>query len=119
MTYGPAPATKPPVSGVDAAVSVTALTLTLVAGAVAAFFGVFFMAFTDDCPAGTCNIDAGVTAMFTGFIVAAGLWVAGLVLTVARLRRRTRAWPYASGTLALCTAACVLGIAGYLQAVGG
>lgn len=57
--------------------------------------------------------------MFTGFIVAAGLWVAGLVLTIARLRRRTRAWPYASGTLALCTAACVLGIAGYLQAVGG
>ncbi len=119
MTYGPAPAPEPPVSGVDAAVSVTALALTLVAGAVAAFFGLFFMAFTDDCAPETCNLDAGVTALFAGFMVAAATWGAGVVLTIVRLRRRSRAWPFAVGTLAVCVAACVLGIAGYLQAVGG
>ncbi len=47
------------------------------------------------------------------------LWTAGLVVTVAQLARRSRAWPYAIGTLGLCAAACVLGIAGYLVAVGG
>ncbi|WP_395308068.1 hypothetical protein V4U86_22235 [Mycobacterium sp. AMU20-3851] len=119
MTYGPPPAAKPPVSGVDIAVSVTALALALVGGAVAAFFGIFFMAFTDTCPPETCDIDAGVSAMFTGFIAAAGLWATGLVVTIAQLVRRSRAWPYAVGTLGLCAAACVLGIAGYLVAVGG
>lgn len=125
MTFGPPPGyptpppAKRPISGADLAVSITALALTVVGGAVAAFFGIFFMAFTDYCPPESCDIDAGVTAMFTGFAAAAVLWIAGTALTVVRLVRRTAAWMFAIGTLLLCAAACVAGIGGYLAAVGG
>lgn len=121
MTYGyPAPPpAKRPISGVDLAVSITALVLTVVGGAVAAFFGIFFMAFTDHCPPESCDIDAGVTAMFTGFIAAAVVGIAGTVLTIVQLVRRSTAWTFAIGTLLLCAAACVAGIGGYLVAVGG
>lgn len=121
MTYGypPQPPAERPISRGDLAVSITALVLTVAGGAVAAFFGIFFMAFTDHCPPETCHIDTGVTAMFTGFTVAAVLWLAGTVLTIVRLVRRSAAWPFAVGTLALCAAACIAGIGGYLVAVGG
>lgn len=121
MTYGyPAPPpAKRPISGVDLAVSISALVLTIAGGAVAGFFGIFFMAFTDHCPPESCHIDAGVTAMFTGFTAAALLWITGTVLTIMRLMRRCTAWTFAIGTLMLCAAACVAGIGGYLVAVGG
>lgn len=121
MTYGypPPPAVARPIPRVDLAVSITALVLTVAGGAVAAFFGIFIMAFTDHCPPATCHIDTGVTAMVTGFTVAAIVWLAGTVLTIVRLVRRAAAWPFALGTLALCAAACVAGIGGYLLAVGG
>ena len=121
MTYPgfPPPAAKPPVSGLDMAVSITALVLTVLGGAVAAFLGLFMMAFTDYCPPATCDIDTGVAAMFTGFIAAGALWIAGLVMTIVALVRRSKAWPWAIGTLVLCAGACLLGIAGYLVAVGG
>lgn len=117
--YPPPPATKRPVSGIDVGVSVSALVLTVLGGALAGFFGIFFMAFTDHCPPATCDIDAGVSAMFAGFIVAGVLWVAGTAVTIARLVRRSTAWPYALGTLAVCAAACVAGLTGYAAAVGG
>ncbi len=113
------PPPKPRASGIDIAVSITALVLTVAGGGVAAFFGVFFMAFTDHCPPETCDIDAGVTAMFTGFTVAAVMWLAGTTLTIVAMVRRAAAWPFAIGTLALCALACVAGIGGYLVAVGG
>ncbi|MCF6385714.1 hypothetical protein L2K20_01920 [Mycobacterium sp. MBM] len=121
MTYGypPQPPAQRPISGVDLAMSITALVLTVAGGAVAAFLGIFAMAFTDHCPPETCHVDAGVTAMFTGFTVAAVLWLAGTVLTIVRLVRRATAWPFATGTLVLCAAACLAGIGGYLVAVGG
>ena len=71
MTYAPGyPPARRPASGIDIAMSILALLLALGGGAVAAFFGIFFMAFTDHCPPETCHIDAGVTAMFIGF----GAW---------------------------------------------
>lgn len=115
----PPPPVRAPVSGADLAVSIVALVLTAVGGAVAGFFGFFFVAFTDHCPPATCDIDTGVSAMFAGFGAAALLWVAGTVLTIVLLVQRVRAWPYAIGTLVLCAAACVSGLAGYLMAVGG
>ena len=114
----PPPVTKRPVSGIDLAFSILALLLAVCGGGVAAFFGIFFMAFTDYCPPETCDIDAGVSAMFAGFIAAALLWIAGTTLTIVSLVRRSRAWPYALGTLVLCAGACLLGIAGYIAAVG-
>ena len=115
----PPPPVRAPVSGADLAVSIVALVLTAVGGAVAGFFGFFVMAFTDHCPPETCHIDAGITAMFLGFTAAALLWLAGTTVTIVRLVRRDRAWPFALGTLVLTAVACVAGIGGYLAAVGG
>lgn len=99
--------------------SIAALVLTVIGGGVAAFFGLFFMAFTDYCPPATCHIDAGVNAMAAGFIAAAVIGIAGTVMTIIRLVARRPAWPFAVGTMGLCALACGLAIAGYLAAVGG
>lgn len=121
MTYGypPPPPTKPPVSGVDLTWSIITLVLTYAGGGVAAFFGLFAMAFTDYCPPATCHPDAGISAMAAGFIVAALVAAAGTVVTIMRLVKRRPAWPFAVGTAVLCAVLCVLGLGGYLVAVGG
>ena len=110
---------KPPISGVDLGISIAALALTVFGAAGAAFLAVMLMAFTDNCPQPACDIDAGVTWVFTGFGAAAVIAVAGVVATIVALARRVRAWPFAVGTLVLCGAACLLGILGYTAAVGG
>ncbi len=109
---------KPPVSGGDVAVSVTALILTVLLGAVAAFFGLFSLAFLDSCPPATCSVDGAVTAVMTGLGIAAVIGVVGLVVTVVQLIRRKRGWPFAVATLVLCTIAVFLGGVGYVMAVG-
>lgn len=120
MSYSyPAPPAKPPVSRTDLVWSIVALVLTFAGGGVAAFLGLFVMAFTDYCPPATCHVDVGVSTMVTGFIVAAVLGLAGSIITVIRLTTRAPAWPFAFGTLALCALACTVAIAGYIKAVGG
>ena len=124
MTYGyppfpPPPPTKAPRSGVDIGISITLLVLTFAGGGVAAFMSVFMLAFTDYCPPETCNIDAGVSALFTGFGIAVLIAITGTVISIVAMVRRTRAWPWATGTLMLCAVACGAGMAGYLAAVGG
>ncbi|ORA99715.1 hypothetical protein BST33_13095 [Mycolicibacter minnesotensis] len=113
------PPPKPPISRGDLAGSLAALVLTVVGGGLAAILGLFMMAFTDNCPTTTCNIDAGVTAITAGFAAAAAVCAAGTVLTIVRLVRRNLAWPFAVATLALTAAACAAGLGGYLAAVGG
>lgn len=129
MTYGyppgygyaptPGPPPKPPISAGDLTVSVIAMVLTAVGWAGAAFLGLMMMAFTDHCPPATCSIEGAVTAIMTGLAVATLVAVTGIVLTIVALIRRKRAWPVAVGTLVVCAAACVLGILGYITAVGG
>ncbi len=116
--YPAMPPPKAPVSGGDVAVSVTALILTVLLGAVAAFFGLFSLAFLDSCPPATCSVDGAVTAVMTALGVAATIGVVGLVVTVVQLVRRKRGWPFAVATLALCTIAVLLGGVGYVMAVG-
>ena len=120
MSYGfAAPVqTKPPISGTDLAVSVTALVLTFAGGGVAALLGLFMLAFTDHCPPETCSISGAVTAVSTGLLAAAVVAVLGTVVTIVALVRRARAWPFAIATLVLCALACVLGLLGYAAAVG-
>ncbi|HEX5144869.1 MAG TPA: hypothetical protein VFW21_13470 [Mycobacterium sp.] len=120
MTYAyppPPPPAKPPANTTDMVVSVIAMALTVLGGAGAAFMGLMMMAFTDYCPPATCNVSLGVNLMFAGFLVAAGIAVAGIVLTVIRLVRRRAAWPFAVCGLMLTGAACVLVLGGYITAV--
>lgn len=117
--YSAMPPPKPSVSGGDVAVSVTALILTALLGAVAAFFGLFFLAFLDSCPPATCSAEGAVTAVMLGLGAAAVIGVLGLVVTVVQLIRRKRGWPFAVATLALCAVAVFLGGVGYVIAVGG
>ncbi|MBI5339385.1 MAG: hypothetical protein HZB45_17070 [Mycolicibacterium rufum] len=117
MTY-PAPRPPAPRSGADVAISIVFLVLTGVLGAAAVFFGVFSLAFLDHCPPETCSVDGAVNAVFTALLVAAGVGVVGLVLTVVALIRRATAWPYALATFALCALTLFLGGVGYGAAVG-
>ena len=45
--------------------------------------------------------------------------LAGTVVTVIRLVKRLRAWPFAVGTLVLCAVLCIGAIGGYIAAFGG
>jgi hypothetical protein len=116
VTYPPRPSA--PHSGADVAISVVVLVLTALMGAAAVFSGVFSLAFLDHCPSETCSVDGAVGAVFTALLVAAGLGVIGLVLTVVALVRRATAWPYALATFALCALTLFLGAVGYGAAVG-
>lgn len=114
----PPPPPKPPRSGADLAISITAVTLTVLLGAAAAFFGLFSLAFLDSCPAATCSVEGAVNAVVTALLVAAGIGVLGIVVTVVQLVRRQRAWPFAVATLVLCAVAVFVGGAGYVASVG-
>jgi hypothetical protein len=113
------PPPKPPAPTTDRVISIVALVLTFLGGAVAGFLGLFMLAFTDHCPPETCSIEGAVTAIMTGFTVAALIAVIGTVVTIVLLGRRARAWPTAVATLVLCGLSCVLGMFGYFVAVGG
>ncbi|MGE0221505.1 hypothetical protein [Mycolicibacterium sp.] len=112
------PPAPPPRSGADIAISIVAMVFTVLLAAVAAFFGLFSLAFLDHCPPATCSIDGAVSAVFTSLLVAGGIGVVGMVLTVVQLVRRKPGWPFAVGTLALCVLTVFLGGVGYAAAVG-
>lgn len=105
-------------SGADLAISITALIITVLFGAVAAVFGLFSLAFLDHCPPESCSVDGAVTAVGTALLIAFAVGVVGLVATVIQLFRRKRGWPFAVATLVLCTLAVFLGGVGYAMAVG-
>jgi hypothetical protein len=109
---------KPPVSGADIAVSVTVLVLTALMIAAAAVLGLFSLAFLDHCPPATCSADGAVSAVFNALLVAVGIGVVGLIVTVVQLIRRKRGWPFATATLVLCAVAFVFGGVAYSAAVG-
>lgn len=121
MTYGyavaPPPPGKPPVDTSDLVVSIIAMVMTVVGAAGAAFLGLMMMAFTDFCPPATCDVEHGVTLLFAGFGVAGVIAVVGIALTIVRLLRRLRAWPFAVAGLVLTGAACALALVGYTNAV--
>lgn len=110
---------KPPRSVADLTVSIILLTLTVLLGAVAAFFGLMSLAFLDNCPPATCSAEGAVTAVLVSLAAAGVAGIVGLVLTIIRLSRRRIAWPYALVTLGICTLVLVAGGAGFVTAVGG
>ena len=115
---GYAPPPKPPIAPVDLSISIIAMILTVVGVAGAGFLGLMMLAFTDYCPPETCHIEAGVTVAMAGLGIAALIAIVGVAVTITRLTRRLRAWPYAVGALVLCAVSCVLALWGYTQAIG-
>ena len=113
----PAPP-PPPRNGVDLAVSIVALLLTAGMLAVGVVLGIFSLAFLDHCPPATCSVDGAVAAVFTTLLVAFGVALAGLVITVVQLVRRRRGWPFALATIGLVLIVFVIGGFGYSSAVG-
>jgi hypothetical protein len=102
----------------DLAVSITALVVTVLIGAVAAVFGLFSVAFLDYCPPESCSAEGAVTAVGTALIAAFAIGVVGLIATIVQLFRRKPGWPFAVSTLVLCVLAVVCGGIGYAMAVG-
>ncbi|CAA0136134.1 Uncharacterised protein [Mycolicibacterium vanbaalenii] len=107
-----------PRSGVDLAISIVAMVLTVLLGAAAAFFGLFSLAFLDHCPPSRCSVDGAVSAVFTSLLAVAGIGLVGIVLTIVLLALRRTGWPVAVGTLVLCALAVFAGGLGYGAAVG-
>jgi uncharacterized membrane protein len=109
---------KPPVRRADIAISIVLLVLTALMGVLAAVLGLFSLAFLDHCPPATCSVDGAVNAVGTALIVAVGIGVVGLIITVVQLVRRRPGWPFAVTTLGLCAVTIVFGGVGYSAAVG-
>ena len=108
---------KPPLSATDVWISVAALTLTVLVGAVGAV-GLFSLAFLDYCPPESCSADGAASAVLGSVVVAALVGLAGLTVTIIQLVRRKRAWPFAVATLCTCAVVLCAGIVGYIVATG-
>jgi hypothetical protein len=122
MVYGmppppPAPR-KPPISGVDLGISITAMVLTVVFAAFAAFIGIFMLAFLDTCPPATCSVEGAIGSVGGTLLITAVSGVVGITVTIIQLTRRALAWPVAVGTLVLCVLICVIGVNIFGAAVG-
>jgi len=97
---------KPPVPATDLWISVAALTLTVLVGAVGAAGGLFSLAFLDYCPPDSCTADGAATAVLGSVLIAALVGLAGLTVTIIRLVRRKPGWPFAIATLCTCRVVC-------------
>lgn len=103
----------------DMAISIIAMILIVLLGAIAAVIGLFSLAFLDHCPPQSCSVDGAVTAVLGALALAGLVGLTGIVLTIVALTRRKNGWPFAVGTLALCALVLFAGGVAYLLAVGG
>lgn len=120
MVYGmppPQAPRKPPISGVDLGISITAMVLTLAFGAIALVAGLFMLAIADKCPPAICSGDDAMTVVGITLLISAVIGVAGFAVTIVQLVRRKLAWPYAVGMFILCVITCVVGVYAYGGAV--
>ncbi|MGB6209375.1 hypothetical protein [Mycobacterium sp.] len=113
-----APSPKRPTDKSDVVATTVLLVLGAFVWAGAACMELFVMAFTDYCPAQTCSADRAFTSITVGLSAAAALVVLGAVVAILRIVRRRSGWPFAAAALVLSIAAEVLGLVGYVAAVG-
>jgi hypothetical protein len=109
---------KPPLSATDLWISVAALTLTVLVGAVGAVGGLFSLAFLDYCPPESCSADGAAKAVLGSVLIAALVGLAGLTVTIIRLARRKPGWPFAIATFCICAVVLCAGLVGYIVATG-
>ncbi|MBJ7339150.1 hypothetical protein [Mycolicibacterium sp.] len=113
----PSPSTKP-IPAADLIVSVVALLATVVFGAVSARVALYLLLVLDACPNLTCNVGRATTVVGVDLVIALVIGIVGFAVTIVKLVRRRRAWPYAVGTFVLCVVACLVGVLGYFAAAG-
>ena len=109
---------KTPLSATDLWISVVALTLTVLVGAVGAVGGLFSLAFLDYCPPESCSADGAASAVLRSVLIAGVFGLAGLTVTIFRLRRRKTGWPFAVATFCICAVVLGTGFVGYIVATG-
>jgi hypothetical protein len=102
----------------DVALSIVLLVVAAVGWVAAAGMEFLLLAFTDSCPPERCSVERAATFVTVSVSVAAALTVIGAVTTIVRIVRRRSGWPYAAATLGLSVVAEVLGVVGYVAAVG-
>jgi hypothetical protein len=102
----------------DVPISVVLLIIAGVGWAAAAGMEFLILAFTDYCPPERCSAERAATSVMVSVSVAAALTVIGSVWTIVRLVRRRPGWPFAVATLILSFVAELLGVVGYVAAVG-
>jgi hypothetical protein len=110
--------TKPPRIGWDVALSTVLLVVSAFGWITAAGMEFFMLAFTDSCPAGTCNANKAFASIAVALSVAAVVIAIGAVIAIVRIVRRRLGWPFAAAALALSVAAEILGFVSYMAAVG-
>jgi hypothetical protein len=118
---GPTPAgpgAKPPPAKWDVALSAVLVIISTAGWIAAAGSELFVLAFTDYCPAETCDAHRASLSIAVALLAAAAFIVIGAVLAIVRIIRRRLGWPFAVATLVLSVAAEALGFVGYIAAVG-
>ncbi len=113
-----APGVKPARAGWDVALSTVLLVVSVFAWIGSAGMEFFMLAFTDSCPAATCNADKAFASIAVALSVAAVVIAISAVIAIVRIIRRRLAWPFAAAALALSVAAEIFGLVGYIAAVG-
>ena len=81
--------------------SAAALVVAVAVASISAVAGLFWLLFLDYCPPETCSAENAWIAVCVALAVAALVTVIGGMVTIARIARRTIAWPVACGTLIL------------------
>lgn len=102
----------------DRTASVLLLVLTGLLIMASAFMGLVVLAFLDYCPPESCSVDGAVSSVAVAIGTAAAVGIAGLVLTLVRLRSGRTGWRAAAATLVLCLLVIAGGGLAYASAVG-
>jgi hypothetical protein len=112
------PDSTPPRARWDVALAATLLVVSVIGWVVAAGMEFFMLAFTDSCPAETCNADKAFSSVAVALSTAAVVIAIGAVIAIVRIVRRRLGWPFAAAALVLSVAAEVVGLVSYIAAVG-
>lgn len=106
------------VSQADRVISIIVIVFIPLVCAGAALLGIFMLAFLDNCPSETCSAEHAALSVWTAIGVVVCIALAGIILTIVRLVRQRLAWPFAVGTFMLCGVVGVIGVVGFMIAVG-
>lgn len=101
----------------DVAASIVLLVLSYSAFLIGAVFALIGLSFIDDCPSGSCSVNAAVDAQFTTGVVLAIAALVGTIVTILLLVKRRRGWWVALITFATIVVGWIVGFILFTMAV--